>query len=158
MGYRNLLVAYDGSESAGKAVESAFKLVGDRRNVSARLVQHNICGLREEEEGDFSFAELNAAGHEVTSDDYRAAQREYLERKLDVLKDDIAPYLRGYRNQVTCHVEQGKPAKRIIEFAEEHGCDLIVMGCRGLNAVRGVLGSVSYAVLRTSPVPVFIAK
>ena len=156
MGYRNLLVAYDGSESAGKAVESAFELVGDRPGAHVTIIC--VCGLREEEEGDFSFAELNAAGHEVTSDDYRAAQREYLERKLDVLKDDIAPYLRGYRNQVTCHVEQGKPAKRIIEFAEEHGCDLIVMGCRGLNAVRGVLGSVSYAVLRTSPVPVFIAK
>ena len=156
MGYRNLLVAYDGSESAGKAVESAFKLVGDCPEAHVTIMC--ICGLREEEEGDFSFAELNAAGHEVTSDDYRAAQKEYLERKLDALKDDIAPYIRGYRNQVTCRVEQGKPAKRIIEFAEEHGCDLIVMGCRGLNAVRGVLGSVSYAVLRTSPVPVFIAK
>lgn len=156
MGYRNLLVAYDGSVSAGKAVESAFSLVGDRPEAHVTIMR--ICGLREEEEGDFSFAELNAAGHEVTSDDYRAAQREYLERKLDSLKEAIMPYAEGVRSQVTCHVEQGKPAKRIIEYAEEHGCDLIVMGCRGLNAVRGVLGSVSYAVLRTSPVPVLIAK
>ena len=32
------------------------------------------------------------------------------------------------------------------------------MGCRGLNAVAGMLGSVSYAVLRNANCPVLIEK
>ena len=37
--------------------------------------------------------------------------------------------------------------------AKSKGCDLIVMGSRGLGAVKAVLGSVSSAVLRSPNVP-----
>ena len=43
-------------------------------------------------------------------------------------------------------------------YAHDHGCDLIVMGSRGLGVLRGMLGSVSYGVLRSADVPVLIAK
>ncbi|MFR3274067.1 MAG: universal stress protein, partial [Slackia sp.] len=35
---------------------------------------------------------------------------------------------------------------------------LIVMGSRGLSAVAGVLGSVSYAVLRNAECPVMVER
>ena len=55
-------------------------------------------------------------------------------------------------------IGQGKPSKAIIEYARTHRIDLIIMGSRGLNAVAGMLGSVSYAVLRNAECPVMIER
>ena len=59
---------------------------------------------------------------------------------------------------MVCHVDPAKPAQAIVSYAHERDCDVIMMGSRGLNAVRGVLGSVSYAVLSTAKMPVLIVK
>lgn len=49
----------------------------------------------------------------------------------------------------------GEVAKDIIAAAREHGADLIVIGSRGQNMVRGLfLGSVAREVIRSSTVPV----
>ena len=45
-----------------------------------------------------------------------------------------------------------------IAYADEGGYDCIVMGHRGLGAVRGMLGSVCYSVLHKTNVPVLIVK
>lgn len=53
----------------------------------------------------------------------------------------------------------GDPAAMIVERAQEHDCDFIVMGARGLGAVReAVLGSVSSKVLQNATVPVTIVR
>ena len=44
------------------------------------------------------------------------------------------------------------------EKVKEIEADLIVMGSRGLGAIRGVIGSVSYAVLRESTIPILVIK
>lgn len=52
----------------------------------------------------------------------------------------------------------GDPAQALLDAATRHGCDLIVLGARGLGPVKGLLlGSVSQAVLVGSHVPVTIA-
>lgn len=49
----------------------------------------------------------------------------------------------------------GEAAPMIVERAQQHHCDMIVMGARGLGGVRGtLLGSVSAKVTQTSGVPV----
>jgi nucleotide-binding universal stress UspA family protein len=56
-------------------------------------------------------------------------------------------------------IGSGEPAPAIVEMAERHGCDAIVLGARGLGLLRGaILGSVSQGVLHRSKLPVTIVK
>ena len=53
----------------------------------------------------------------------------------------------------------GEPAPALIAMAERHGCDAIILGARGLGALRSALmGSVSQGVLHASKLPVTIVK
>ncbi|MFN3395658.1 MAG: universal stress protein [Thermodesulfovibrionales bacterium] len=53
----------------------------------------------------------------------------------------------------------GEPHKGIISFALDKDTDLIIIGARGLGMIKGILlGSVSEAVLRSSPCPVMIVR
>jgi len=52
-------------------------------------------------------------------------------------------------------METGAPVNRIIEYAEKHGIDLIVMGTQGRGAVERMwIGSVTQGVLRRAPCPI----
>lgn len=53
----------------------------------------------------------------------------------------------------------GSPAAMLVDLAEEHGCDAVVMGWRGVGDPEGAdAGSVAEAVLRHSPVPVTLVR
>ena len=56
---------------------------------------------------------------------------------------------------VTTLLRHGDPAKEILAVAHERQVDVICLGARGRGRIAGaLLGSVSSAVLRASPVPV----
>ena len=75
------------------------------------------------------------------------------------MKHAIGGLLDGMPNDVDiAAVNAPSPVDGINDFAKEHGCDLIVMGSRGLGVLRGMLGSVSYGVLRSAEIPVLVAK
>lgn len=53
----------------------------------------------------------------------------------------------------------GDPARTIAAFAKKAKCDEIVMGTRGLGALRGmVMGSVAHKVLHLSTLPVTLVR
>ena len=61
--------------------------------------------------------------------------------------------------RVQSHLVNGRPAAAITRFARRHGCDLIVIGCRGLTEFRSfLLGSVSRRVLTEAPCSVLVIK
>lgn len=54
-------------------------------------------------------------------------------------------------------IDEGEPYKKIVLFSSENDIDLIVIGARGLSLIEGMLiGSVTDAVLRSSPCPVLV--
>jgi nucleotide-binding universal stress UspA family protein len=71
-----------------------------------------------------------------------------LRRTAATLPDEIS---------VTTLLRHGDPAKEILAVAHERQVDVICLGARGRGRIAGaLLGSVSSAVLRDSPVPVVV--
>ena len=61
--------------------------------------------------------------------------------------------------QVDEHVEIGRPAETILDFAADHDVDHIVMGSAGRSDVsRLLLGSVAETVVRRASIPVTIVR
>lgn len=74
----------------------------------------------------------------------------------------MAPCLRHCEESgVKCKtmVRCGGPGRTIVLAAQAEGCDLIIMGSRGLSDFSGmVMGSVSHRVLRHATMPVLIVR
>lgn len=95
----------------------------------------------------------------IQPDLYKKLVEAALDREKDDMKHAIGGLLDGMPNDVDiAAVNAPSPVDGINDFAKEHGCDLIVMGSRGLGVLRGMLGSVSYGVLRSAKIPVLVAK
>ena len=61
--------------------------------------------------------------------------------------------------EVESLVLEGKPAEKIVEYAEENDIDLIVMGTMGKSGLdRILLGSVAERVVRISHTPVLVVR
>jgi nucleotide-binding universal stress UspA family protein len=73
--------------------------------------------------------------------------------------EEIAARLRTSDRTAEPRVLEGRPATQIVEEARRFGAELIVMGARGLSAVRRLLlGSVSSEVVDHAPCPVLVAR
>ena len=60
---------------------------------------------------------------------------------------------------VTTAILEGSPSREIVEYAEQEGCDLVVMGTHGRGGIdRLLLGSVAEKVVRASNVPVLTVR
>jgi nucleotide-binding universal stress UspA family protein len=57
------------------------------------------------------------------------------------------------------HVLIGTPANRLVEFAREHDCDLVVISSHGRRGVeRWLMGSVAERVVRFAPCSVLVLR
>jgi nucleotide-binding universal stress UspA family protein len=57
------------------------------------------------------------------------------------------------------HIGVGDEGEVVARYAQEKGCDLIVMGTRGMGSVTNMLlGSVATKTIHLSPVPVMLVK
>jgi len=88
----------------------------------------------------------------VTSqDDFRENAGEQLGKLID-------PDWAAEHSMVQATVE-GSPTPGIIEYAQEHDIDLIVLGTHGRNALKQVLiGSVAERIVRQAPCPVLTVR
>ena len=135
-----IVVGFDGSEHARKALARAADLAGDDAEVAVVCAADVVRLLRDPAGGtgvvDPADAEARAAA--------LAEARSFLgERGIE------AKLVEGH----------GNPADVIVQEAEDSGADLIVIGTRGLNAAkRLVLGSVSTNVVHHAPCDVLVVR
>ena len=85
--------------------------------------------------------------------DIRAGLREHAQARMSAqVKRLRVPY-------ASADIAMGLTAQLIAAMAEQHACDLIVMGTHGRSGVAHlVLGSVAERVLRTAPCPVLVVR
>ena len=56
-------------------------------------------------------------------------------------------------------LREGRPAEEIIKAAEQHQCDLILIGSRGESGARRVtMGETGNEVVLKAPMPVIVVK
>ncbi|MCI9129529.1 MAG: universal stress protein [Eggerthellaceae bacterium] len=135
---KKLLVAYDGSEPSKKALRIAEDIAS--LDPSIQIVLVHVMRL-------FSSGAAAAGIDTVIMDESASITQE-----LAQIADSIP-------NPVEVRILKGSsPADLIINAAKDEGADMIIMGSRGVGGVKGYLGSVSYGVVKDSPITVMIAK
>jgi nucleotide-binding universal stress UspA family protein len=86
----------------------------------------------------------------------------YYQRALDARQSHGRELLRALEErsdlgaELTTSLLEGPPARAIVAAADARDADEIVIGSRGFGAVRGVLGSVSHAILHEAERPVVV--
>jgi len=136
-----IAVGTDGSDTAGKAVTMAFELAG---RYGAKLV------LLSAFNGRAGAAAPRLAPHERPEWTSNAAEQ--VERILAIAEESAAA--RGI--DATSAMAEGDPGEVLVELAERHGADLIVVGSKGME--RRVLGSVPNTVTHKAPCSVLVVK
>jgi nucleotide-binding universal stress UspA family protein len=144
MGYKAIVVGTDGSESAERAVRHAGRLAatfGSRLVIVTAFTRHHDHDRQAERVPD----ELRWA----ITDRHQAEEKAKAGRH--------AAHDEGAKDIVIV-ADEGDPAEKIIEAAEDHNADLIVVGSKGLtSASRFLLGSVANTVSHHAPCDVLIA-
>ena len=139
MELKNILVPVDGSEGSDRAVEQAAILAATCGAKLNLLYVANINQLA-----------ITAYLSDAILEAVTKAGNVVLDRALEMVPPNV---------EKEAFSETGSPSITIIEFAEEHGADMIVMGSRGLGVVKGVLlGSVSQYILEQAKCPVLLVK
>jgi nucleotide-binding universal stress UspA family protein len=141
--FRDLLVAFDGSSHAQRALAEAQDLA---QVTAGRLTVMTVVPEPS------TWALSSGYGAAVNLDELMAEiEREYqtmLDSALDTIADDVP---------VNKILTRGPAGPSIVAEASANDHDLIVMGSRGRGELRSLLlGSVSHHVLQASRVPVLV--
>lgn len=153
--YQKILVPFDRSEPARHALREAIGL--------AKVSGGSVAVVSVIDRSDFNTETLKIAARmagvsESTIDPSMLAAEDSDRSDVAELKDDVAPTVGDNGDLVSYDVIKGNPHDAITAYAAQGDFDCIVMGHRGLGAVRGMLGSVCYSVLHKTSVPVLIVK
>ncbi|MGM0378307.1 MAG: universal stress protein [Bacillota bacterium] len=75
------------------------------------------------------------------------------------IMDNAKKYFEDTDVEIATEILQGRPAHKIIEFAENNDFDVIVMCTHGMSIPRRfTLGSITNKVVHNSKIPVFITR
>jgi nucleotide-binding universal stress UspA family protein len=138
-----ILLPVDGSAMSLQAVRQALQMIQD--GLRASLVLANV------QEPATLYEMLLAHDPEVIEQVSAKAGLHLLEPARALVR------AAGVEHEI--EVASGDPAHTLIDILENFGCDMVVMGARGMGTLRSaLLGSVSHEVLHAAQVPVLIVK
>jgi nucleotide-binding universal stress UspA family protein len=138
-----VLVPIDGSEHAYQASDFVCEEFGDATMVLLHVINPAEAGYS------------GQAPFPTFSEDWYEQEQERAEELLDEVEAEADAC--GVETERI--VEVGKPTRVIVEAAQEHDVDHVVMGSHGREGVsRMLLGSVAETVVRRSPVPVTVTR
>ena len=151
MYFRNILVPYDESDHALSALHAALALAGPYPEAKVSVVTVIPAG---------SLPTPTLLG-EGLGDPY--TYEKIIESMTERARANAEKALREAVDDAQCQVVAEalvatSPVEGIADYVREHGIDLVIMGRRGLGALRGMIGSVSFGVLRSVDVPVLTVK
>jgi nucleotide-binding universal stress UspA family protein len=141
-----ILLATDGSKEAAQAAQAAAELSKDTGSeVHIAYVLPSPRELR---------------GHHLYSREVMESVLEQAEGEGRSFLEEQAKQIRESGGKVAeTHLRAGEPDKEIVRLGEELGAGTIVMGSRGLGAVRrALMGGVSESVVRHAHCPVFVVR
>lgn len=144
--YKHLLIAFDGTELAEKALEHAIDLA---KASGGKVTAVNI-----------TMPWTSVAAGEVAimfpPEDYEKSAAHEAHKRLKTAAE--AAEARGVPCEIL-HLSDAQPHKAIVETAAQKGCDLIVMGSHGRRGIAGLLlGSVAMKTLTHAHIPVLIYR
>lgn len=141
--FRTILLATDGSENARRATDAAADLVGELAHPARVVVVH----VATSPPAQSRLVRANFDVHALLEEDARQAVSGTLDR------------LEAAGVSSTLEAALGEPVTEILAVAKKENADLIVIGSRGLGAIRGaVMGSVSQKIAQTADCPVMIVR
>jgi len=128
-----IVVAYDGSENAKRALFFVLKLIKKEDEINLVTVIKEAPRSPEQK--------------------IIQEREEALEKQKEVIKE-----LEGYKVHSEI-LESADVAEAVIEYCNKINCDMIVTGSRGLTGLKKtILGSVSSSLVSKSKVPVLVVK
>ena len=136
-----ILLATDGSEEAELAARTAADLAA--KTGSELHVIHVL-----------------VLPHETLYDPFGTAAREEFEKRGRVKLDELVGRLGASGGELGgAHFRVGSPDAEIVAQAEEVGVGMVVLGSRGLGAMRrALMGSISDSVVRHAHCPVLVVR
>lgn len=146
--YKNILVPYDGSEHAKQALAQAVDLA--ECGEGTKLYIASVCNMVSAMS---NFDQVSIAEGCLTTQ-LSEELEEQCKKDLDEADGAVPASIAR-----ECLYEVGSPGPVLLQMAEDHHCDLIIMGSRGLGPLKGIfMGSVSSYLASRAKCPVLIAK
>ncbi|MDB6181404.1 universal stress protein [Paracoccus fistulariae] len=145
--FERIMIAYDGSNGSQRALDKATALA---KLCDAHLVVLTVYRHHSMLEASLSMVRGNLDPGGNLDQAMRDTAREAADHAKRQARD-------AGLEQVSAFIKTGQPARTIVQVAQEKGCDLIVVGSRGLGATESyLLGSVSHKVTGIAKCPVMV--
>jgi nucleotide-binding universal stress UspA family protein len=140
--YETMLIPYDGSDEAMKAVEHGLSLAAALDSTVHALYVIDLPGVP------------RALSIRDDEEQVRKEYEEYGERMTSEVAEMAAE--RGL--ECVTALRTGAPSEEIVDYAEDEGVDAIVMGSAYQGALGNLLGNTTDKVVRTATVPVITQR